>query len=224
MEDLEILSDSILVTSIQNHDHHSIYKVKNDALFIKQHHISKSSTRYSVEYLGYKILNFKTDTIILKSDYRAESNLPQGPGDSLVFVSLDKLKQPVNNFRYIKLSFNSSFGSVADISVDSTGKVSYLTFPEIKDENGKILALTIGYLSDNEYANFKNVLSKSLIMNLPELRGCDMDDGEKDFEVSIGNKIFITKGCVLHYPQGLLFKYLYGLDKNEGVKNKHTGK
>jgi hypothetical protein len=184
MQDLEILNDSTLVSSILSDNQKSFYKVKNDTLFIKEGGTGISPDNKYIGFLRYKILTANSDTITLKR-FKARETVSDSDKDALVFINLENLKQPLVGFKSIKLSFVSPFGySGAAITVDSTRKVSYITFPEIKDENGRNLSLTTGYLSINEYSSFLDLLSKSMITKLPEVRGCNIDEGANKFEIS----------------------------------------
>ncbi len=229
MQDLEILSDSTLVTSIQNSDHKSIYKIKNDTLFIKEAYTwygPNNSSGYTVIYNDYKIIRSNGDTVILKNNYHGQFGAPDDWENPLVFINIEKIKQSVNNFKYLKMSSSNPFKGSVEVTIDSTGKVSYFRDSAttadfaLKVQTAKKTVQLTGSLSPLEFENFKNILSKSMITLLPELRGCGIDEPQTWFTVTMNNKTFTTKGCKMYNPQQLLFNYLYVLDNNNGVENR----
>jgi len=165
----------------------------------------------------------------LKNNYHGQFSAPEDWENPLVFVNIEKIKQGVNNFKYLKMSSSNPFKGSVEVTIDSIGKVSYFRDSVTIEDFASKVATTkktvklTGSLSPLELENFKNVLSKSLIMALSAVRGCAIDQPQTWFVVTMDNKTFTTKGCTMYYPQELLFTYLYCLDKNEGVKNKHVG-
>jgi len=223
MANFEILSDSTLYW---NSSHLSIYKIKNDTLFIKEAYTwygPNHTSGYTVNYHGFKILKANNDTISLKNNYQGEYSKPDDWEDPLVFIDIEKLKQPVNNFKYIEMSHNNIFAGSVVVTVDSVGKITFFTDSVTMITKEKKDKWT-GLFSPSEFENFKNVLSKSFIMSLPVMRGCGIDQPQTWFTVKMNNKKFTTKGCYMYYPQQLLLNYLDSLDKNDGVKNKREDK
>ena len=229
MENMEILDDSTLISSIQNNEKKSGFKVKNDTLVIKEAYNwygKHNSTGYTVIYHDYKIIKSTNDTLILKNDYHGQFGTPHAWENPLLFVNIDRIKQPVNNFKYLKVNDSSPFKGSFEVTIDSTGTITYFknlsTIEDfaMKAATSKKTVKFTGTLSIKEFENFKNVLSKSLINSLPELRGCGIDQGERWFTVMMDNKTYASKGCRMYYPQQLLFNYLYLLDNNIGVENK----
>ena len=221
MENLELLNDSTLITSIWHSNPYSIYRIKNDTLFIKEAYNwygPNNSHGYKVIFHPYKILEINRDTIIVENLFHGEQHLkPSNWENPLVFVSLEKFRQPVNNFRFLKLNYANVFDGSLEVSIDSTRKVSYKKYPSpFMHNSGKEIKWS-RYLSPVEFESFKKILALSLVFSLPNTRGCSIDEARKDFTVSTNNKIYITKGCTLNYPQIQLFNYLYNLKKKIGT-------
>ncbi|MFI5161299.1 MAG: hypothetical protein ACHQHN_08475 [Sphingobacteriales bacterium] len=217
MEDIEILSDSTLNSSI---DEGHIYQIRNDTLLIKYAYNlldTGNSNERKIEYHPYVIISANNDTIILKHHYKAMIGLMEEHDEIFVFVSIEKYKQPVNNFKYLELLYGNPFGGSVKVTVDSIGEITYLKYPEIKDENGRSLNLKRGHLSKSEFENFKVILSESMITRLPESRGCGIDEAQREFIIEMDNKVFKTKGCAIYYPQRVLLNYLYKINENKEV-------
>jgi hypothetical protein len=132
-------------------------------------------------------------------------------------VSLEKLKQPIDDFKSLKMAHSSQFTGSIVVTLDSLGNVNYRRDSfTILNHDAKVFNIK-GHLASSEFENFKSILSKSLIFRLPENRGCGIDEGQTEFTY-IGNRKFFTKGCKMYFPQWALFRYLSNLDKNAGFR------
>lgn len=224
MENLELLSDSTLITSIWHSNPYSIYRIKNDTLLIKEAYNwygANNSHGYNVVFHPYRLLEVDRDTIIIENVFRGEPEFkPTNWENPLVFVSVEKFRQPVSNFRFLKLRYVNVFDSSLELDIDSTRKVSYKKYPSPFMHNSGTKVRWSGYLLPAEFEKFKNALALSLLSSLPNMRGCGIDEAQKDFIVSTNNKVYITKGCILYYPQIQLFNYLYNLDKSKSIRTK----
>ncbi|MBL0070021.1 MAG: hypothetical protein IPP39_16560 [Chitinophagaceae bacterium] len=89
---------------------------------------------------------------------------------------------------------------------------------EIILERTKINQNIKGQLTQKEFTNFKNLLSKSLPSRLPFKRGCPMDGATSNFEIIIGSKKIKSTGCDLSWTHAFLLNYLYDIDHNKGLK------
>ncbi len=220
MEDLEILNDSTLNTSI---DEGHIYQIRNDTVVIKygyQWYGPNNSSGYKVEHHPYKIITANNDTIILKHHYQAILGLVKEHDETFVFVNLKKYKRPVNGFRYLKILHSNalSWKSIS-VTIDSIGKVTYAKFTIGLDGNRKDTLNITGQFSEMEFEHFKDILSVSLVKSLKLEYGCGLDPAPTDFTLEDESGTFKSKGCIItHLPQQLLFNYLYEVDKNTGIQ------
>jgi len=218
-EYLYVKNDSILESSLIDAGRDMRYQTKADTLIIKDAYLlhgRHNSTKYIVDYYPYKIYKYNADSIVLK---KASNRLGDGNiQDTLVLTNIEKLKKPINDFRYLKMNASNALsGYSLDVEIDSTGRVSYnKTFSDIFG-NSKLPEKITCNLSKSAFTKFIDLLSSSLLTSLPEQRGCDIDAPQIWFEVLMNGKKFLTKGCRLYYPQGPLYNYLSSLNLNNGL-------
>jgi hypothetical protein len=220
LQDLEILTDSILVTSIERHNKQG-YEVRNDTLFIKNDYTwygPNNSTGYRTDDHPYRIVKASSDTIILINyldEFRRHSE-----EDTLQFVSMEKYKLPVTQFRHLNMTTKSGFPPVAvSVDIDSTGNIAYARYTVTRDGGNKSNLRGSGHFSKKEFENFKNVLSKSWLKRLKSEDCGGFDYLVKEFSLQDSEGTFICRGCPqMRLPQVMLEKYLSHLDINQGVK------
>jgi hypothetical protein len=199
MEDLEILTDSTLTTSLIDRNSELAYKLKDDTLSIREKFYLPGLSNKKLDTVmchDYKIISLSSDTIILRNNSHGKFNF-NNAHDTLYFINIKRLKGSGNEFKYLEVNYANSFGGGVDVSIDSAGKVRYLKSPTVFDDKGRNLSLKIRYLSKSEFQNFKEILSKSSITTLPVSRGCPIDGGQSNFKVIIGDKIYKSRCCFL---------------------------
>lgn len=224
---LEILNDTTLYSSINSYTDTAKLFLRNDTLFIKQRYLQtdQTGTKWMNQLYNYKVIALSEDTIQLKNNFKY-SYKPPNWEDTLVFVNIEKLKEPVTEFKFLSLNFSSPWSGKRQITIDSLGKVKFIDNPILfsnenpdGDKNAKPKNIT-GQLTEKEFNNFKNLLSKSLPSKLPYSRSCPMDGASSNFEITIGRQNIKSTGCDLSWIHGFLLNYLYNLDQNNGLINK----
>lgn len=227
LEYLEILNDSTLYSSINSYIDTARLFLRNDTLYIKQRYLQtdQTGTKYMDELYDYKIVSLSADTLQLKNNYRLNYK-PATWEDTLFFVNIEKLKEPVTAFKFISLELSSPWSGTRHITIDSLGKVVFIHRPILysinnpeADKNVKPKNIE-GRLTANEFNNFKNLLSKSLPSRLPPKRGCPLDGAISTFKIIIGNKTMKSTGCNLSLTHSFLSNYLYTIDQNNGLTKK----
>lgn len=225
LEYLEILNDTTLYSSINSYTDTANLFLRNDTLFIRQRYLQtdQTGTKWMDRLYDYKMIAFSDDTLQLKNNFRFKYK-PANWQDTLFFVNIEKLKQPVTDFKFLSLDFSSPWSGTRHIKIDSLGKVTFVDKPILysrdnpgADKNTKPKNIK-GQLTQKEFTNFKNLLSKSLLSRLPFKRGCPMDGATSNFEIIIGSKKIKSTGCDLSWTHAFLFNYLYDIDHNKGLK------
>ena len=220
LEYLEIISDSVLRCSFDNDNNEAAYLRKEDTLFIRYMVLQTRSgkTDYFVEWHSYPILTRNEDTIFLLNRYRYYEK-PAEWEDTLKLISLGKLKEPIESFRSIRLTYANPFGSTDYIVIDSNAKVIFQTSQTKIPTNERNITTITGVLSKKEFSNFLNTLSCSLPGRLYKYRGgCRaLDAGELIIEICYNNKTKFSRGCTIKRVHAPIINYLYKLDANKGL-------
>jgi len=226
LEYLSIINDSTLCSSINNYSDTAAFSLANDSLIIKQQYgfINKDGFGNTVKYYGYKIVAFNIDTVWLQGN-QAANMAATGYDGRLLFINIDKLKEPIAGFTYLKMDCSNAWTGNKHISIDADGKVVLTIKTFVKNHLSKIDSSIApikinGQLTVNEYTNFKVLLSRSLLSKLPVKRGCPINGRVANFEIVVGPKKYTSTGCNLSYVHELLFDYLYSLDSNKGLMQK----
>jgi hypothetical protein len=140
---------------------------------------------------------------------------PTAREDTLIFVCLETLKEPIHNFTYFNVTEVSPWHGTIDISIDSIGRLVY--FRKIRNPSDTAEKtdnrVTTRVLTKQEFDKFKDRLSYSLLLKLRRFRGgCDaMDASRTSLEIIYNNKRVISKGCTLQWPQSMLYEDVYDL-------------
>lgn len=221
---LEIINDTTLYSSINSVTDTANLFLHNDTLFIKERYrqTDQTGTKWINKLYSYKIVSLSADTLQLKNNFRF-TNKPENWEDTLLFVNIENIKEPMTEFKSIVLEFASPRRGKRHITIDSLGKVVFIDRPILYsinnpgvDKNEKPKNI-VGRLTTNEFTNFKNLLSKSLLTKLPFKRDCPIDGATSNFEIVIGNKTIKSTGCNLSWTHNFLLHYLYEIDKNKGL-------
>lgn len=222
-EYLKIFISSTLHSSINSYTDTASFFIRNDTLYITQRYLQtdQTGTKWMERLYDYKIIKIASDTLTLENNYRFDYK-PEDWEDTLVFVNLERIKEPVADFKYLKLEYSSPWSGERLITIDSLGRMSFVDNPmqysiniPRGDKNAKPRTLK-GQLTQKEFTRFKALLSKSLPSRLPLERGCPMDGSYSDFEIQIGAKKIKSTGCDLSWTQAFLLNYLYEVDQNKG--------
>lgn len=225
LEYLHLINDTTLCTSFGDESDTTTYYIKSDTLFIKNEYWRSSGNSKSdhiIKWQNYKIIKQSNDSLYLLNKFNGYKK-PSNWEDTLLLVNIEKLKESVAEFKFLKLEFSSPWSGAKQITVDSLGKVNFVDRPILlnpdnpaADKNAKNQDI-IGKLTQKEFTNFKNLLSKFLPSRLQMRRGCPLDGATSNFEILIGEKRIISTGCELSWTQTFLVNYLNELDQNTGL-------
>jgi len=216
LEYFKVLNDTSLFSSINLYNDTATFYVAGDSLFIKQRYwlTDQTGTKVVNKLYDYKIITLYNDTIELKN---------KNWKDPLVFINIEKLREPVDDFKLLQLDMSSPRHGTRKIIVDSARNVTFIYNPipytvdnPLSDKNAKPKNIK-GKLTPKEFSNFLNLLSRSLPSKLPRLRGCPFDAATSDFEIIIGAKKIRSTGCNLTWIHDFLLDYLYDIDRNKGL-------
>jgi len=224
LEYLKFLNDTILYSSINSYNDTAKFYKHNDTLFVKQRYLQtdQTGTKWIDRIYSYSIIQLTADTINLKNNYNYSN-----PRDTFFFVNIDKLKEATSDFKFLRLQYSSPWSGTKQITIDSSGKVTYADNPLMysvnnpgADKNAKPKNIS-GQLTQKEFENFKSLLANSLPLRLPLKRGCPLDGATSDFEIIMATKKIKSTGCNLSWTHAFLLNYLYDIDQNKGlVKSK----
>ena len=121
-------------------------------------------------------------------------------------------REKIESFGYIQLHYSNPFGGAKTVRIDSTGTLVVKSSPYVVVSGAKKKDATPAVkLTKEEYSNFMNVLSRSLISKLPEDRGCGIDQPTTNFDISINGRIIKSQGCDLSWIHSQLQGYLLAL-------------
>jgi hypothetical protein len=227
LEYMEIVNNTTLYSSINFYTDTARFFLSHDTLFIKQKYLQtdQKGTKYAEKLYDYKVIALAADSIQLKNNFRLDYK-PTNWEDTLVFINIEKLKEPVAALKLLKLDYSSPLTGRRHITIDSLGKVSFIDEPipySIRhpeaDKNAKPKNIR-GELTQKEFIKFKNLLSMSLPSKLPPNRGCPMDAAISSFEILIGTKKITSIGCDFSWIHTILFDYVYDIDQNKALVNK----
>jgi hypothetical protein len=225
LEYLEIINDTTLLSSINRYNDTANFKLINDTLFIHQSFIQVGGgqdTKNVVKIHKYRVIYQSLDTlqVINNGGYSHKSGTS---GDTITFINIEKLKERVEGFKYLKLTFVSPWVGVRKIYIDNSRRVIFSSKLSPFRSNVPINTIETkskvvkGWLNINEFNAFKDLLSKAMISQLNLVRDCvSMDGASTDFEILIDKKLYKSSGCDLKWNQEFLVKFLCGIDKNKG--------
>lgn len=217
LEYVEFRNDTSLVTTLYDNEWDTTaYLIKSDTLFIKKTHLETrgDGDHRWVEWRPYRLLSRRLDMIRMVTPPREYGKLA-GRIDTLDFVAYDNLKEPIHTFTYFNIHEEGPFSGTIDITIDSTGRLVY--YRKIRhpyDTTNKTTnQLTVRQLSKQEFNQFKNLLSYSLLSKLRRFRGgCDaMDAGPTTIEIIYNDKKVISKGCTMNWPEAIVYNHVYDL-------------
>ena len=220
LEYLKFLNDTALYSSINAYTDTAQFYVQNDILFIKQRYLQtdQTGTKRIDRLYSYDIVMVKGDTLQLKNNYNSYNRQ-----DTFLFVNIERLSENTTNFKFLRLDYSSPWSGTRQITVDSLGRVTFIDNPIMysinspgADKNAKPKNIK-GQLTNDEFNNFKSLLSKTLPSRLPLKRGCPMDGATSNFEIIIGKSKIISSGCNLSWTHAFLLNYLYDIDGNKGL-------
>jgi len=195
LDQITFLNDSVIVSSFRVCSEK--YDFRNDSLIL---------TIFSCPGAGFeprhafKLLRQSTNDFAIV--YTSYSDV-----DTMVFVDVEKRVIQLNQFDSIRVdSYGwAGFGRII-IRSDKTVKFAEdFIMPNEQPGSYKQFKLT-----DQQYQNFLETLSKSLIFMLPEYRGdCGIDITDTDFYIHTNGISIISKGSCLSPIHWKLVEYLY---------------
>lgn len=211
---LEFINDSTLNTSLGFFNDTATYYFKGDSLTANRY--KKCSNRTNVgcwsKYYSAKLILIRNDSIVLVNPCLLDKK-PKDWEDTLVFVNLELLKEPIVDFKYLIYGFES-WGGIDRLIIDSSGKATFLRMPverfppdSVKQLYNKQKKIS-ERLSTTELAKFKTILAKSLLSKLPLTWPCAIDDLPFTFEILIGDQTYKNKGCYLSWVHRFLLDYV----------------
>lgn len=227
LEYMKILDDSTLMTSIEREGQVAKYFIRADTMFIKEEHwdmyrnatTHKDVTEHVIEWHDYKIFKFNSDTLVVLNKFRAYER-PEDWEDTLEFVSLENLKEPVTKFGYLKLNYTNPLSGVLKVRIDSTGKIIYERKPHFIFGDTTRTIIT-GEFTKEETLNFFDTFSYAAPSKLDSYKiECGTDASKIEFEIAFNGKIINSSACELKWINELLFNYLYHLIENKGFVNR----
>ena len=192
LEYLEFIDDSTLNTSLGFFNDTAAYYFEGDSLTANRY--KKCSNRTNVgcwsKYYSAKIILLRNDSIVLVNTCLLGKK-PMDWEDTLVFVNLELLKEPIVDFKYLIYGFES-WGGIDRVIIDSSGKATFIRMPverfppdSVKQHYNKQKIIS-EQLSTTEFAKFKTILAKSLLSKLPSTWPCAIDDLPFTFEILLG--------------------------------------
>ncbi len=218
LEYIKFINDSTLRASVNLYNDTAIFRLIGDTLRIQQRYIQTDGQgrKDIVRYYDYLLSAIGKDSFLLKGE---------GQDKWLRFMHLDRIKEPVEQFSLLKISFSGPWTSRRWVTIDSLGKVTFIDKPNMYskenpdgDRNAKRRYFT-GKLTPAAFARFKVLLSQSLPSRIYRFRGCPIDGGYTDFEIRIGASVYTSRGCFLTWPHAFLAHYVYDIDEEKGLKN-----
>ena len=223
LEYMKIINDSTLCSSLNFYTDTAGFFLRHDTFYIKQKYLQTDNrvTKFREKLYDYKVMALSADTFKLKNDFRLDVK-PFNWEDTLLFINIEKLKEPVTAFRLLQMDCSGKWTGKRHVFIDSIGRVAFIDEPlpdntkhAGADKNAKPKYI-VGQLTQKEFTNFKNLLSLSLPSKLPPNRGCPTDGEFASFEILIGTKKITSIGCDLSWSHTFLFNYIYDIDKNKG--------
>jgi hypothetical protein len=216
LEYLEFRNDTSLVTTLNYDWDTAVYLIKSDTLMVKKEHweYRGDGVHHWLEWRPYKLLTRQRDSIRMLVPPKAGEKSAGSP-DTLTLVCLEDLREPIHSFTYFNITEEGPFFGTIDITIDSTGRLVY--YRKIRNPadttNKTTNQLSTRLLSKQEFSQFKNVLSHSLLSKLRRFRGgCDaMDAGRSTIEIVYNGRKVISRGCTMNWPEGLLYSHIYNL-------------
>lgn len=219
LEYLQFLTDSTLQTSINNDGDTTSYYKLGDTLYVKNDYWrtgANNQTDYIVEWHKYTILKQNYDTLVITNPFKGYYK-PSNWEDTLRFINIQKLKEAITSFKFLRLICFNPFNGERFILIDSIGKIYYQK-SEIKPAYMTETFTTYkGNFSEKGFKDFLDTLSYFLPYKLRKFRGdCDaMDAGILTIEIHYNNKVILSRGCTLDWIHALLYNYLYDLISNK---------
>jgi hypothetical protein len=218
LEYIKFINDSTLRASVNLYNDTAIFQLIGDTLRIQQRYIETDGKgrKDIVRYYDYLLSAIRKDSFLLKGADQDKW---------LRFVHLDRIKEPVEQFSLLKISFGGPWTGQRWVTIDSLGKVTFIDKPNMYskenpggDRNAKRRYFT-GKLSPAAFTGFKALLSRSLPSRIYRFRGCPMNGAYTDFEIRIGASVYTSRGCFLTWPHAFLAGYVYDIDEEKGLKN-----
>jgi hypothetical protein len=207
-EFIELISDSLIYSSINNFSDTSEFDIIGSDLIIKERVYEPNSAR------GYKIRRFKyfvdkqTDnslSIISPNNFRLD------------FFDIKTLNNEIFDFTSIELEYLTPWDNSRLIRIDSSGNYyDKITYLPLKSRRFKRKHKTIKYtLSDTEKNNLKQNLSDFYAIYLPTDRSCPIDGVTSNFVIKTNGQTFYSKGCDISWLHNKLLDYLLNIKESK---------
>jgi hypothetical protein len=196
LDQIDFLNDTVLVASFRAFPEK--YSFRNDSMVLTlMHHHSDMKLEHS-----YKLLKHTSDTLTFI--YVSLYNKP----DTLQFVNLQNRIVPITKFTSLRVDSYGWTGR-GRLIIQSDKTVKYAEGAWIAPTQQVVKYKTLK-LSDRQYQEFIETLSKSLVFMLPTQRSEDGDDVTYvDFEVRANNQTIVSKGAELSKVHAKLIEYLF---------------
>lgn len=196
LDQIDFVNDTVLVTSFRAFPEK--YSFRNDSVILSLlHHHSEMKFEHS-----YKLLKHSSDTLTF-----VYTSLYSKP-DTMHFVNLQNRIVPITKFNSLRVD---SYGwtGLGRLIVQSDKTVMYAEGSWIAPTDQGVKYKTFK-LTAQQYQEFIETLSKSLVFMLPAKRNDGGDDVTfVDFEIQANNQTVVSKGADLSKIHGELTRYLF---------------
>jgi hypothetical protein len=215
---LKFLNDSQLVSNITPYENVNTYQITEDSLITakKVSMTDGRGSRDTVSRKAFKILASGSDSFSLKN-YQDQGTAYEST-DTITFIKITKLFQPVTNFQLIVLKIFSGFEGTRTIQIDRKGNLLYLQIPSpirLDDQIRKPKKI-LGRLTKQEFQTFLNKLSRAMIVP-PKLGECFVLDYSSGMTITVNGRNYNSNHCTENYLPYELTNYLVSLEDSKGI-------
>jgi hypothetical protein len=216
---LKVINASQLISNITSYEDVNTYQITNDSI-ITSRKLRMTDGRGSLDTISrdaFRVLVYCPDTLSLRK-YQDRGTAYESV-DTITFVRIDRLLQPVNNFQLIVLKTFSGFDGTRTIQIDRKGNLLYIhvplaTRPDAKPPKPRKI---VGMLTKEEFQTFLHKLSRAMIVP-PSLKECFVLDYSSEMTVSVNGSNYNSNHCTENYLHNELTSYLVSLEDSKGIK------
>lgn len=207
---LEFISDSLLVSSLNDYDDTAIYKVSGDVLITIEDYTwygPNDSEGYRIHNKKYQISQLKSDTIVIIS-----------PQSTLhTFRNIESLKVPVSSFEFLELDFITPWDDNRFIRIDNSGKYyeKRVYNPIARKRFLRKKKISKWKLDSREMQLLFMVLTEYCANKLPRERSCPIDGAQSNFKISYNGELIESEGCTLSWIHSKFLDYLLSINEDE---------
>jgi hypothetical protein len=211
---LKVVNDSQLISNITSYEDVNNYQVTHDSLITtkKLRMTDGRGSRDTISRQAFRILVNSSDTFSLRK-YKEQGTAYEFV-DTITFIKVSRMLQPVNNFQLIVLKTSSGFEGTRTIQIDGKGNLLYIyvpvsSRPDTKSPKPKKI---VGTLTKEEFQTFLNKLSRAMIVP-PTLKECFVLDYSSQMTISVNGRNYNSNHCTENYLHKELISYLGNLEE-----------